>query len=212
MLDQKGWIEYLVGLHAYWGYAGEACSERPHAKMNNGQHSGGFFDGRLVTRETSVCTTVCGDLLERLQQDGKVNPNSVWGSAMGAVVLAYELARQMNKQTGFTVKHVHDEGMSVGRFPVTEGEYILMVGDVLVTGTTTKNSIIALTANGAVVLPYILVLVNRSGLTEIEGRKIISLINRELPLWDEVECPYCKEGSKAVRPRENWAELNGVTV
>ena len=211
MLDQAGWIRNFKGLGAFWEYEGTACQERPHAKMSNGQHSGGYFNSAPLIRRPSICLNICADLISSLKSAGPVNPDSIWGSAMGAITLAYELARQMDRATGFTVKHVHDDGMFAGRFPVTEDERVLMVEDVLITGTTTRNSITALEVNGAKVLPFILVLVNRSGMTHLDDRQIISLIDRELPIWDEEDCLYCKAGSKAIRPKEpkgNWALLN----
>jgi hypothetical protein len=70
----------------------------------------------------------------------------------------------------------------------------------------------AVEAVGGVALPYIAVLVNRSGKTEVGGRKFVALINREMSVWKPDECPLCKRGSAALRPKgkENWAALNAT--
>ena len=78
-------------------------------------------------------------------------------------------------------------------------------GSVEMAGTATMNA-------GATVLPFILVLVNRSTLTEVNGKKIIALINRATPTCTPEEClknGLCSLGSKAIRPKEgeNWKLL-----
>jgi orotate phosphoribosyltransferase len=85
---------------------------------------------------------------------------------------------------------------------------VLFCEDVLTTGGSVELAEDAVLENGGIVLPYILVLVNRSGLTEVNGKKIIALINRDFPKWTPEECPLCKEGSEAIPPKgDNWELL-----
>ena len=60
--------------------------------------------------------------------------------------------------------------------------------------------------------PFVAVLVNRSGLTEVGGKKIVALIDRPMPMWTPDECPLCKAGSEAIRAKgsENWARLKAT--
>jgi orotate phosphoribosyltransferase len=86
---------------------------------------------------------------------------------------------------------------------------VLLCEDVLTTGGSVDLTIEAVKEAAGIVLPFILVLVNRSGLPEVGGRKIISLIDHTLPMWEPEDCPLCKQGSEAIRPKgENWARLN----
>jgi hypothetical protein len=80
--------------------------------------------------------------------------------------------------------------------------------DVLTTCGSIDLTATAVTNAGGIVLPVILALVNRSGLTEVSGKKIIALIDRPMPMWTPDECPLCKVGSEALRPKDNWAKLN----
>ena len=84
----------------------------------------------------------------------------------------------------------------------------MLCEDVLTTGGSVDLTIDAVESSGGAVMPFILVLVNRSGLTEASGKKIITLINRPMPMWIPDECPLCREGSEAIRPKDNWARLN----
>ena len=85
---------------------------------------------------------------------------------------------------------------------------VLLCEDVITTGGSIRLTAVAVTEAGGIILPFVLALVNRSGLKEIDGRKILALINRPMPTWEPVECPLCKEGSEAFRPKDNWALLN----
>ena len=206
------WIKKFTDLGALWLYQGEPCVEKPHGLMTSGKHSNGFFNGSLVIRITSVCTEACTRLFESVRVEAEtpfLNVESVWGSAMGGIPIAYEIAGQLYQGIPFGFTEKDGDSMVVKRFPVTKAEKILVVEDVITTGGTTRKTIIALESAGAEVLPYILALVNRSGMKELDGRKIIALIDRELPLWTPEECPYCAVGSQALRPKEHWDELVG---
>ena len=85
---------------------------------------------------------------------------------------------------------------------------VLLCEDVLTTGGSVDLTSTAITNAGGIVLPFILVLVNRSGLTEVSGKKIIALIDRPMPMWAPGNCPLCNMGSEALRPKDNWAKLN----
>ena len=87
---------------------------------------------------------------------------------------------------------------------------MVLCEDVLTTGGSVDLASTAVTNAGGTTLPFILVLVNRSGLKEVSGKKIIALIDRPMPTWAPDECPLCKEGSEAIRPKgpPEWARLN----
>lgn len=93
---------------------------------------------------------------------------------------------------------------------ILPGQTVLLCEDVLTTGGSVDLTATAVTNAGGIVLPFLLVLVNRSGLTEAGGKKIVALIDRPMPMWTPEECPLCKEGSEAIRPKDNWAALNAA--
>ena len=101
--------------------------------------------------------------------------------------------------------------MQLKRFFLDVGERVLMVEDVLTTGGTTRESIASIEEAGGRVHNQILVVVNRSGQVEMDGRQIVSLTAPEIPVWTPDECPLCKLGSEVFRPkgREEWTKLTG---
>ena len=67
----------------------------------------------------------------------------------------------------------------------------------------------------ATILPFVAVLVNRSGLPNIITMGMVSLrcvqlINIIAQTWPADDCDLCRCGSEAVLPKipENWAALN----
>ena len=161
------------------------------------------------------------------------------GPAMGAITIAHDLSRYCapcrrifaEKEQKVTIQRggvqrtigieelmpwdvvVRKESEATLRFKrnmIRPGEKVLLVEDVLTTGSSIHTMMRAVSEMGGVVLPYVAVLVNRSGLKEIHGLKIVALINRPMPMWKPEECELCKKGSEAVRPKEhaNWTRLN----
>ena len=98
--------------------------------------------------------------------------------------------------------------MALKRFAVETGSNILLVEDVMTTGSTTSETKSTVQQAGGVVLPKLLVLVNRSDMSEFEGMDVKALVSYPMPMWTPDECPLCKTGSEAIRPKGNWDKLN----
>jgi orotate phosphoribosyltransferase len=93
---------------------------------------------------------------------------------------------------------------------ILPGKEILLCEDVLTTGGSVSLTAAAIFFATGFTLPFVLALVNRSGLEEVNGWKIVALIDQAMPMWVADECPLCKEGSEPVRPKDNWARLNAT--
>lgn len=214
------WIEEFQKKGAYWLHDGNA--KRPHALLTFGTHSGGFFNGGLVIEDSFLLDYACGDLVELLEQQGvKISKiDRVVGPALGAITIAHDVARHIRKKSGrpclssYTEKGTESSHGRIlfKRSSIKPGETVLLVEDVLTTGGSVEETSIAVTSAGGIVLPFVLVLMNRSGLHEAHGKKIIALVDQHMPNWEPRKCPLCAKGSEAIRPKgtENWARLNAV--
>ena len=202
----KHWIELLRQINALWIH--DNNPRRPHALLTSGKHSNGFFNGSLAICNPDLLNQLCKALIRQVDLTRLQAPQLVVGSAMGAITIAYEIARQLDDKTqaGFTEKA--GDLMELKRFPIKPGHRVLVVEDVLTTGGTTKKTIDGIKKADGNILPFILVLVNRSGLSQIDDYKLISLIDHHLPIWTPEECPLCQMGSIALRPKDNWEALN----
>lgn len=215
----EGWISQYQEKGALWIHDGNP--KCPHALLTSGKHSNGFFNSELVMEDPMLIDEACFDLVALLTQFGvdiKHSIDRVVGPAMGAITLAHNLALIISLQRespcfrAYTEKETdgNSKSMVFKKTTICRGERILPVEDVLTTGGSIDLTVSAVTNAGGVVLPFVAVLVNRSGLFEVSGRKIVALIDRPMPMWTPEDCPLCKEGSEAIRPKgtENWARLN----
>lgn len=213
-MDSSGWIERFKDIGALWIHDGNPA--RPHALLTSGKHSNGFFNAGLVTQDPRLLEVACHDLILQINHAFRVN--RVVGPAMGAITMAHEVARQLSNFNSHTLMSFVEKDermpgrMLFKRTSVIQGESILVVEDVLTTGGSVEATIATVEEAGAEVLPWVLALVNRSGLTHIGDRQILSLFQKEMPIWEPDDCPLCKSGSEAIRPKDkkNWARLNAT--
>lgn len=214
------WIEKYRQVGALWIHNGDPIQS--HVCLTSGLHSGAFFNTERIIENPPLLDEACFELMNLLEQStGLARVNRVVGPAMGAITIAYNVALNINRSRGdakpqclfaYTEKEISPTGkekMIFKRSSIRQGERVLVVEDVLTTGNSVRLTCRAIERAGGVVEGIIGVLVNRSGLTDLNGKTIVSLINHPAPQWKPKKCPLCKQGSKALRPKEikNWSAL-----
>ncbi len=206
MRSEQQWKEKFAELGALWIH--DSNPKRPHALLTSGNHSDGFFNAGMVIKHPRLLAEACVDMVER-SLIKEFSPQMIIGSALGAITIAHEVGRHLGVWVGFTEPVVEngEKGMVLKRFNIDPGTRVLVVEDVMTTGGTTEKTIAAVKEQGGVVLPHVLVLVNRSGKPRLGETHISALINQPILVWSPEECPLCKEGSEIVRPKGNWYPL-----
>lgn len=219
--NTQDWIEAYQNLGALWIH--DDNPKRPHALLTSGKHSNGFFNSRPVIADESLLDQAASDLTELLVFATKGDVTSidgVVGPQTGATKLSQCICDHLSGcqgQSCFWASPAKTEvaGVKSMTFSPTAikglfEQKIILCEDVLTTGGSVDLTEAAVASAGGIILPFVLVLVNRSGLSEIGGKRIIALIDRPMPMWNPDECPLCAKGSQAVRPKDNWAALNAV--
>ncbi len=216
--DQNWWISAYRQKDALWIHDGKPA--RPHAELTSGKHSDGFFNSRLVIPDDELMKWAASDLIDLyISQGGSINSvDRVVGPQTGATKLSEFIAAEITKRRDrpclFASPEKEGEGdkkrmaFSDPFQCVNLGEVVLLCEDVITTGGSVDLTAKACLESGAKVLPVVLVLVNRSGLSEEGEKRILALIDRPMSMWLPEDCPLCKQGSKALRPKDNWAALN----
>jgi orotate phosphoribosyltransferase len=217
MRNQDYWIDQYKRKSALWIHDGNP--KRPHALLTSGKHSNGFFNSRLVIPDEALLREAASDLLELFARNGGdvYRVQGVVGPQTGATKLA-ELVSQQLPNDCFFASPAKSEMEDGGKFmlfsneelAILPGKEILLCEDVLTTGGSVSLTAAAIFFATGFTLPFVLALVNRSGLEEVNGWKIVALIDQAMPMWVADECPLCKEGSEPVRPKDNWARLNAT--
>ena len=143
----------------------------------------------------------------------------VIGPAMGAILFSHHLGGVVSHEngiycpSGFAEKAFDASGKKImifSRCKINPFEKNLICEDVITTGGTVERTMDAIEKQETLVSELIFTLVNRSGLKEIRGRKIIALFDKHLPNYKPEDCKYCKMGSIALRAKEgnNWQLLH----
>lgn len=217
MLGKDWWVEAYQGERAYWLHDGNP--NRPHALLTSGRHSNGFFNSREIIQYDELMRAAARDFHQLfIRAGGDLDDvDFVVGPQTGATRLAEVICEDFNKFTGGSclwaspAKSEQDGVKSMIFTPLERDRLddvkVLLVEDVMSTGGSVELVAEAVKAAGGELLPYVLVLVNRSGLQEVDGRKVVALIDEPMPMWAPAECPLCAQGSKAIRPKDNWGRL-----
>ncbi len=212
------WISLYKSHSALWVHDGKIS--RPHALLTSGLHSNGFCNSEKVLENPELTNKALRDIAYLLMDAGADLSvvDRVVGPAIGAITIAHDMARQITRcRTDRPCLRAYTEkapggGMVFNRTIIEPGERILLVEDVLTTGKSVREARDAVTASDGIPLPYMVVLLNRSGLQEVHGMQIVSLIELQFETWEPENCPLCADGSLAIKPKQadNWALLNAA--
>jgi orotate phosphoribosyltransferase len=216
--SEEDWRSLFTDMGAFWLH--DDNPERPHALLTSGVHSNGFFNWGVVAEQPIIARQAVNDLAARMEMTPGLGSlvatvSRVVGPAYGAITLANDLALLFSITrsgtdrcfSGFTVKQ--PDGSMELRQTLRAGERVLVCEDTVTTGKSVNETIRAVEAAGGQVLPFIAAICNRSGLGMADNHAVISLLTVSMKTWQPHECELCKQGSEAIRPKQegNWARL-----
>ncbi|MGB2578665.1 orotate phosphoribosyltransferase [Elusimicrobium simillimum] len=166
-----------------------------HFKLSSGLHSSKYLQCAKVLQYPQIAEAMCKELAAKLKD---IKIDVVIGPAMGGVVIAYELARQIGVRGIFTERV--DGKVTLRRgFDLKPGELCLIAEDVVTTGKSTKEVIDVINEMGAQVVACAS-LIDRSGGTVDFGVPLASMAAVEVETYEEADCPMCKKGDPVVKP------------
>ncbi len=170
-----------------------------HFQLTSGLHSNQYFQCAKVLQYPQYCELLCGDIAAQFSP-GSVDV--VIAPAMGGIVVAQEVGRQLRARTLFTERK--DGAMQLRRgFTIRPGERVLVCEDVVTTGGSVNEVIAIVTGCGGKVVGtgYI---VDRSGgrvkFPMESGGKQYAVLHMDVVTYKPEECPLCKAGSTPVKP------------
>ena len=114
------------------------------------------------------------------------------GPAMGGIVYAYELARQLGKRAIFTERV--DNVMTLKRFAIQPGERCLIAEDVVTTGISSLETKRVIEEAGGVCLGIACVVDRTKADAPSPIDILASAVKLDLPNYLPEECPICREG------------------
>ncbi len=166
-----------------------------HFQFSSGMHSETYIQAALLLKEPPLAEKVCTALADLFRDE---KPEVVVGPAMGAVTLAYEVARQLGVTGLFTERE--DGKVKLRRmFSVEPGQRVLVVEDIITTGLSSQEVVEALQELGANVIG-VGAIVDRSNGNHKITVPYKALITRQMNKYDPAECPLCKAGIELYKP------------
>lgn len=166
-----------------------------HFILTSGLHSGRYLQCARVQQYPEENTILCRDLAARFKDQGIT---TVIGPAIGAIIMAYEVARQLGARSLFTER---ENGVMTLRrsFTLEPGEKVLVVEDVITTGGSVREVVEVVKEHGAVPVAAG-VLVDRSGGRADVGVPIEPLLTFDIETYQPGDCPLCRQRVPVVKP------------
>lgn len=160
-----------------------------HFLLTSGLHSPQYIEKFRVLERPKYAEMLCGELARRYAGS---DIDIVLGPAVGGIIIAYEVARQLGCKAIFAERE--DGRLCLRRgFSIRAGERVLVVEDVVTTGGSVKE-VIELVRAAAGELVGIGLLVDRSGGKVSFGVRTEALLSLSIPTYRPDECPLCLTG------------------
>lgn len=178
---------------------------RGHFLLTSGKHGQSYVEKFQVLQHPRHTAALAAALAERFVND---NVQVVVGPAMGGILLAHEVGKNLGTRAIFTERE--DGAMTFRRgFKIEPGERVLVVEDIVTTGGSVKEVLdVVRTAGGEIV--GVGLLVDRSGGTVdlgVRTEALLHLTSDKIPTetYQPDSCPLCaanipltKRGSRKI--------------
>lgn len=174
-----------------------------HFILSSGRRSPIFLQKALVFSRPDLSEKLCKALAEKLVAEfGKIDV--VAGPAVGGIIPGYELARQLGARAIFA-ERVDGELMFRRGFSIEAGERVLIAEDIVTTGLSFRETVIALEGLPGEVVGGACIMDRSNGKADV-GCKLVSLAARDFPDYDPenlppelAKLPPVKPGSRGLK-------------
>ncbi len=166
-----------------------------HFLLTSGLHSPAYWEKFRILQFPSYTEQLCRMIADHFRRQ---NVQVVAGPTTGGIILAFEVARQLGVRGIFAEKEGEERSFRRG-FSIDPGERVLIVDDILTTGSSIQEVIAAVNKlDGNIV--GIGVLVDRSGQALDFGYPLFSCHRAATVTYRPEECPLCAAGVPLVKP------------
>ena len=176
-----------------------------HFLLTSGRHGQSYVEKFQVLQHPQHTATLAEALANRFAND---NVQVVVGPAMGGILLAHEVGKNLGTRAIFTERE--NGAMTLRRgFKIKPGERVLVVEDIVTTGGSVKEVLDVVSAAGGEIVGIGL-LVDRSGGTAdlgVRTEALLHLTSKNFPTetYEPDNCPLCaanipltKRGSRKI--------------
>jgi len=164
-----------------------------HFLLSSGRHSDRYCQCAKLLQYPERAERVLAKVTEQVKD---LPIDIVVGPAMGGIIVAYELGRQLGVPAIFTERV--DNVMTLRRgFEIKPGQKVLITEDVVTTGKSSLETIEVLKSMGAEVIGVACLANRNSGDFPYP---IYYATKLEIQSWEVDDCPLCKQGLPFIKP------------
>lgn len=168
-----------------------------HFILASGRHASLYLEKFQVLQHPSETERLCSAIA---MWAGAVGVETVAGPTTGGIILAHEVARQLELRAVYAERTLGGRGREFRRgFELGSGERVLVVDDIMTTGGSVQETLDAVRATGAKVVGAA-VLVDRSGGAATLDVPLHALWTLDLPTYAPADCPQCAAGVPLTKP------------
>ncbi len=169
-----------------------------HFLLSSGRHSAHYLQCARVLMDPMRASRLAAALAAKLPRDLRKDITKVVAPAMGGVIIGHEMGRALGLEAVFVERPTGTFELRRG-FTIEPGEKVLMVEDVVTTGLSSREAILAVEAAGGEVVAEA-ALVDRSGGSVDLGVPFYPLIAINFPTYAEDELPPELAATPAIKP------------
>jgi orotate phosphoribosyltransferase len=166
-----------------------------HFLLTSGRHSGQYMQCAKLFQYADVSEVICKQLAEQFVD---IKIDMVAGPAIGGIIMAYEMGRQLGVKNVFAER---ENGKMTFRrgFEISKGARVLVTEDVVTTGGSVKEVMELIRSLGGEVVGVGSVVDRSNGAVDF-GVPFQAALAMEVVSYDPEGCPLCASGIPAVKP------------
>jgi orotate phosphoribosyltransferase len=194
------WENRFIEEKIIWKYSGQG----PHASyILSDKHSDFYINSDCLTINPAFTREACSSLYEILKEHLQIKPDWILTYPPFGSHIGFCLAELLGCKFSY-IKSLQEPEIY---FDLKENETVLLCADDFTSGTCIKKIKEAALRKKVKIIDLIAVIANLSNSSTFQNMQIISLMNKEINIWDADDCPLCKNGSLALKARDNWLDL-----
>lgn len=171
--------------------------EEGHFVLASGRHSAHYVKKAKLIQHPRVVQDLIEAVVPRLRALGDIDV--VLSPAVGGIPVGQQVGLALGCRTIYAERDTDNQLVLKRGFEILPGERVLLVEDVITTGgTLVELEKFTRDTGGAIAGTF--VVVNRSGLTELLGRPVVSCMEIIFPTYAPDEVPPDLAALPAVRP------------
>jgi orotate phosphoribosyltransferase len=164
-----------------------------HFLLSSGKHSNRYCQCAKLLQYPDKAEKVLAIVVDKIKD---MEIDLVVGPAMGGIIVAYELGRQLGIPAIFTERVDGEMALRRG-FEIKPGQKVLIAEDVVTTGKSSMETVKVIKSYGGEVVGIAAIADRTVGDV---GLTVWGAIKLEIETWDKDECPLCKKGIEYVKP------------